>query len=218
MRPFPKIEAMQLSLIPEPFDHRDWLFEVKHDGFRSLAYVFEGKCDLVSRRRNTYKSFEALRNEIARALKVKNAVLDGELVVLDQQGRSLFNEMLFRRGDPIFYVFDLLWLDNRDLRTKPLIERKRILRKLIRAAKCDRLLFAQHIERDGTKLFRAVCAKDAEGIVAKRKDEPYQAGTRWFKIRNRSYSQIEGRHELFDSFHGPKPAVTPRKRKSRKAS
>ena len=59
------------------------------------------------------------------ASKVKNAVLDGEIVVLDQQGRSVFNKMLFRRGDPMLYVFDLLWLDNRDLRTKPLIERKR---------------------------------------------------------------------------------------------
>jgi bifunctional non-homologous end joining protein LigD len=108
MKPLPKMEPMQLSLIPEPFDDRDWLFEVKHDGFRSLAYVFDGNCQLVSRRRNTYKSFQALRDEIAKALKVKNAVLDGELVVLDDQGRSLFNEMLFRRGDPIFYVFDLL--------------------------------------------------------------------------------------------------------------
>jgi ATP-dependent DNA ligase len=137
----------------------------------------------------------------------KNAVLDGEIVVLDQDGRSVFNKMLFRRGDPILYVFDLLWLDNRDLRTKPLIERKRILRKLIRSAKCDRLLFAQYVERDGVKLFRAVCAKDVEGAVAKRKAGTYQAGERWFKIRNRDYSQMPGRHELFDSFRPPKRAV-----------
>jgi|ERR1700683_1274825 len=60
----------------------------------------------------------------------------------------------------------------------------------------------------GTKLFQAICKTDAEGIVAKRKHGVYQGGERWFKIRNRDYSQMPGRHELFDSFHGPKPAVS----------
>jgi bifunctional non-homologous end joining protein LigD len=217
MKPLPRIEPLQLSLIPEPFDHRDWLFEIKHDGFRSLAYIFQGKCELVSRRRNTYKSFAPLRDEIARTLKVKNAVLDGEIVVLDEQGRSLFNEMLFRRGHPILYVFDLLWLNDRDLRTTPLIERKRILRKLIQSSKCSQLLFAQHIERQGTKLFQAICKTDAEGIVAKRKHGVYQAGERWFKIRNRDYSQMPGRHELFDSFKPLKSSVQLAKKLKRRA-
>jgi bifunctional non-homologous end joining protein LigD len=218
MKPLPKFEPLQLSLIPEPFDHRDWPFEIKHDGFRSLAYVFDGTCELVSRRRNTYKSFQPLRDEIARTLKVKNAVLDGEIVVLDQQGRSLFNDMLFRRGHPILYVFDLLWLNDRDLRSVPLIQRKRILQKLIRSSKCSQLLFAQHIEREGSKLFQAICKTDAEGIVAKRKQGVYQAGERWFKIRNRDYSQMPGRHELFDSFKPLKSAVVAKKRKTHKAS
>ncbi len=162
----------------------------------------------MSRRRNRYKSFQLLRDEIARGLKVKNAVLDGEIVVLDQQGRSVFNKMLFRRGDPMLYVFDLLWLNNRDLRTKPLIERKRMLRKLIRNQRSVSVCYLrEHVEREGVKLFRAVCAKDVESVVAKRKAGIYQAGERWFKIRNRGYTQMAGRHELFDSFRPPKCAV-----------
>jgi bifunctional non-homologous end joining protein LigD len=82
----PTLEPKQLVLIREPFSHPDYLFEIKHDGFRALAYVFDGRCDLFSRRRNYYKSFSELKEEIARTLKVKNAVLDGEIVVFDKEG------------------------------------------------------------------------------------------------------------------------------------
>jgi hypothetical protein len=82
----PRIEPKQLMLIKEPFSHPDWPFEIKHDGCSALAYVFDGNRYLVSRRRNSYKSFAELKEEIARTLKVKNTVLDGEIVVLDQEG------------------------------------------------------------------------------------------------------------------------------------
>jgi bifunctional non-homologous end joining protein LigD len=97
MRTLPKIEPMVLSLIPEPFDHPDWIFELKHDGFRAIAYLQNGVCQLVSRRRNEYRSFKRLQTELARTLKVDDAILDGEIVCLDQGGRSMFNELLFRR-------------------------------------------------------------------------------------------------------------------------
>jgi bifunctional non-homologous end joining protein LigD len=96
MRP-PRMDTAQLTLVCAPFDHPDFVFELKHDGFRALAHVWDGKCELVSRRRNSYKSFQNLRDNLAK-LKVKNAILDGELVCLDAGSRSVFNELLFRRG------------------------------------------------------------------------------------------------------------------------
>ena len=129
MRP-PRMDTAQLTLVRQPFNHPDFLFELKQDGFRALAYISDGHCELVSRRRNSYKSFRELRSHLA-GLKVKNAVIDGELVCLDSEGRSIFNELLLRKGCPIYYAFDLLYLNDRDLRQLPLIKRKERLRTLI---------------------------------------------------------------------------------------
>jgi bifunctional non-homologous end joining protein LigD len=77
----PQMDTARLTLVRQPFDDPDYLFELKHDGFRALAYVSDGRCELVSRRRNAYKSFGELRSHLA-GLKVRNAVIDGELVCL----------------------------------------------------------------------------------------------------------------------------------------
>jgi ATP-dependent DNA ligase len=90
MRP-PRFDTAQLSLVRAPFDHPDFVFELKHDGFRALAHIWNGKCEL-SRKRNAYKSFQDLRANLVK-LKVNNAVLDGEIVCLDSEGRSIFNEL-----------------------------------------------------------------------------------------------------------------------------
>ena len=124
------MDTAQLSLLRTPFNDPDFIFELKVDGFRALAYIDDGVCELVSRRRNPYKSFRELANSL-RQLKVKSAIIDGELACLDSEGRSIFNELLFRRGCPIFYAFDLLYLNGRDLRQLPLIERKEKLRQII---------------------------------------------------------------------------------------
>ena len=87
------MDTAQLSLVRQPFDHPDFLFELKHDGFRALAHIWDGQCELVSRKRNAYKSFQNLRDNLAK-LKVKNAVIDGEIVCLDSEGRSIFNELM----------------------------------------------------------------------------------------------------------------------------
>ena len=107
---------MRLTRVRKPFDGPDWIFEVKHDGFRALAYLEHGACRLFSRNGHEFKGFRPLCEEIARNLKVRNAILDGEICCLGSDGRSLFNELLFRRGVPHFYAFDLLWLNGRDLR------------------------------------------------------------------------------------------------------
>jgi bifunctional non-homologous end joining protein LigD len=97
----------------------------------------------------------------------------------------------------VFYAFDLLWLDGEDLRQRPLVERKKRLARLIQAATCSRLLYAQHIEQHGKGFFAEICARDLEGIVAKRKLGIYKDdGNSWLKVKNRTYSQAEGRHEL----------------------
>ena len=95
----------------------------------------------------------------------------------------------------MFYAFDLLWLDGKDLRSRPLIERKRLLESII-PAQPSVLLYAGHIECTGAELYRLTCDQDLEGIVAKLKRGQYGEG--WFKIRNPGYSQYEGRRELFE--------------------
>src|SRR5512143_4360852 len=102
---------MPLVRQPKPFSHPDWLFEIKHDGFRALAYIEHGTARLLSRNGNRFKSFAVLCDSVATDLRLRNAVIDGEIVCLDKQGRTQFNQLLYRRGDPRFYAFDLLFLN-----------------------------------------------------------------------------------------------------------
>jgi bifunctional non-homologous end joining protein LigD len=192
------ITPAKLARSLEPFDDPEWLFELKHDGFRSLAYLEDGRCRLVSRHRNVYKSFETLRDALA-GLKANDAILDGEIVALDSSGVSQFKELLYRRGRAVFFAFDLVWLDGADLRQTPLIERKKRLQKLIERSKCPEILYAQHIERDDKLLFKEVRERNLEGIVAKRRMGVY-AEHGWLKIKNSGYSQAVGRQDMFQAF------------------
>jgi len=186
---------MRLRLVREPFDHPDYIFELKHDGFRAIAYLQNGESRLVSRNQRNL-GFEALKRSLAK-LPVENAILDGEIICVDAKGVSQFNQLLSRKGEPVFYAFDLLWLDGEDLRQMPLVERKKRLARLVRAAKCPRLLYAQRIEQHGKGFFAEICARDLEGIVAKRKLGIYKDDApAWLKLKNPTYSQAEGRHEL----------------------
>ena len=192
---------MRLSRAKEPFDSRDFIFEVKIDGFRCLAYIDNGDCKLVSRNGHVFRGFAELCGAVARSLKVKNAILDGELCCLGQDGRSMFNLLLFRKGLPYYYAFDLLWLNGNDLRKWPLIKRKEKLKKVIPELP-SRILFTPHLDGQGVQLFHEACKIDLEGIVAKKKDAPYYSDERnpaWIKIKNPQYSQIQGRHELFSA-------------------
>jgi len=195
---FPDVKPMELSRRAEAFDHRDWVFELKHDGFRAIAYIAKGECRLVSRKGTVYKSFAPLREAIANELRAKDAILDGEIVCLDSDGRSIFKELLYRRAEPFFYAFDLIWFNGKDLRQLPLLERKRMLRRLISQRKHGRVKFARGIRARGRGLFREICRLDLEGIVAKHRSGLYLPGTKWIKIKNPNYSQAEGRHELFE--------------------
>ncbi len=193
------MDTAKLTLVRQPFDHPDFLFELKHDGFRALAYISEGKCELISRNRNSYKSFPELRHNLA-ALKVKNAVLDGELVCLDDEGRSMFDELLHRKGSPIFYAFDLIYHNDRDLRQLPLVERKKKLRAVLEKSPLADVVCGKFVEGRGVDLFNEVCQRNLEGVVAKRKSGSYSTVSGWLKIKNPNYTQSERRHELFESF------------------
>jgi bifunctional non-homologous end joining protein LigD len=198
---------MPLGRAREPFSHPEWLYEIKWDGFRSLAYVHKGQCRLISRNANQFKSFPALVEHLPAELRARSAILDGEIVCLDRHGKTQFKDLLFRRGEPRFYAFDLLWADDGDdLRYLPLIDRKLRLRSVV-PNHGERLLYCDHVDGDGEKLFRLAVEHDLEGVVAKWKSGPYlpQEPSSWVKIRNRRYSQWVGREELFERERGGDP-------------
>jgi bifunctional non-homologous end joining protein LigD len=195
-----KFMPMRLLRVPEPFDHPDFVFEPKMDGFRALAHIEGHHCTLVSRNGHVFRSWPHLAEELAHSVRCSSAVLDGEIVCLDPDGRSNFKHLLFRREWPYFYAFDLLACDGRDLRQLPLLERKRRLRRIMPKVE-GRVLMLDHIEERGCDLFNAACESDLEGIVAKWRHGRYathQRSTSWLKIKNPAYSQMEGRHELFE--------------------
>jgi bifunctional non-homologous end joining protein LigD len=193
----PFSQPMPLGRKAEPFDHPEWVYELKYDGFRALAVVEYGRCALFSRNGHPFASFSELASRIGYALMPRSVVLDGEIVCLDQDGRCQFNDLLFRRGEPCFVAFDLLQKNGNDLRTERLLDRKHELRRTVRGL--SPIIYAEHVEQCGTALFNKACELDLEGIVAKDGRAPYdpQRST-WFKIRNRNYSQLAGREELFE--------------------
>ncbi len=153
----------------------------------------------MSRKNIVYKSFAGLTSMMAK-LRVKNAILDGEIVVLDQDGRSQFVELMRRRRqNACFYAFDLLWLDGVDWRGLTFLERKSRLRQLVRGR--TGFLYAEHVPTAGKDLYQVICREDLEGIVAKHKLAPYVTSPpTWFKILNPDYTQKRGRREMFDGF------------------
>src|SRR5215470_16699637 len=149
------LRPMRLSRRAEPFDSDDFIFELKIDGFRSLAYVENRQCDLVSRKGNLFRNFKDSAQWIGENLRVENAVIDGEIACVDDSGRSVFNDLLFRRRECVFFAFDLLFLNGEDLRTLPLIERKARLKRLLRR-KRSMVLYVDHIDGAGHRLFDKV--------------------------------------------------------------
>jgi bifunctional non-homologous end joining protein LigD len=198
----PQLFHQPLRSRKAPFDHPEWIFELKYDGFRALAWIENHHCHLISRHGNRFSSFVALEKLIEAGLPANNSVLDGEIVCVDEEGRPQFDDLLFRRGNPCFFAFDLLIRKGADLRSTSLMDRKQELRRLLAKASTDLpIRYVNHIEGKGVPLFERVCALDLEGIVAKLKRGLY-ASTReastWFKIKNREYSQMLGREELFE--------------------
>jgi len=178
---------MLTTLVDEPFDNDDWLFEIKWDGYRAIGSVIDHDIELYSRNNI---SFNNRYGEVVGVLKEwdVNAVIDGEIVALDEDGHSKFqflqNWQSSQQGSLVYYVFDILWLEGYDLTQLPLIARKKILRTIIPGD--DIVCFSDHIEKTGINFFEAAKEKGLEGIIAKNKNYVYQTDTRsrnWLKIK-----------------------------------
>src|SRR4051812_41551208 len=139
--------------------------------------------------------FQGLAEQVRDELRVRLAILDGEIVSLDEEGRHIFRRMLAGRGHLHYAAFDLVWLNGKDFRDLRLTRRKQRLERLIPIA-TPTLSRVFSIERRGRDMLGAVQQLDLEGIVAKRKVDPYLPETTWYKIKNRAYTQAEGRWEL----------------------
>lgn len=187
-RPMPHgIQPMLATLIKKPFDHPDWIFEVKWDGYRALAEIREGRVALYSR---NGIGFEHKFSPIVDALRKLQfeAVLDGEIVVVDDQGYPDFQKLQDYQKSPgghlIYYVFDLLYLEGHDLINLPLFARKEMLKKVLPIS--PQLKFNDHIRQDGILFFNTAMEKGLEGIIAKHSQSAYHMGKRsreWLKIK-----------------------------------
>ena len=181
-----RIKPMLATLIDEPFTDENWLFEIKWDGYRALAYMDEN-IEILSRNN---LSFAGKYAPIAESLKALNicAVLDGEIVAVNEKGIADFqllqNWQNSRTGDLRYYVFDIIWLEGYSLTALPLIERKRILEKLIPADN-EVIKYSDHVLEIGEKFFKEATTGGLEGIMAKTINSKYEPGNRadtWQKI------------------------------------
>jgi hypothetical protein len=132
--------------------------------FRSLAVIQNGRTERISRNGHPFNSFDTLRKAMT-APGSGNTVLDGEIVCLDKRGRPQFNDLLFHRGEPCFFAFDLLMSDGRDLRTERLTDRKHELRRLLSKLPASRMRYVENVERYGTALYERVCEMDLEEVL-----------------------------------------------------
>jgi ATP-dependent DNA ligase len=185
----PNIVPLVLKPQAEAFDNAAWLFDAT--GAR-----------LLSRNRNRFPHLDPLAAALAKRLRVTDAILDGEVICPDETGRPVFLDLLRRRKPVSFIAFDLLWLNGEDLRELPLLDRKARLQRLLARRSNPFVTEAMSVEGSGRALMAVVREHDLEGIVAKRKGDPYQRGVRWWKIKNRAYSQAVGRSELFNGARG----------------
>lgn len=182
------IPAMLAKETDTPFSKKDWIFEIKWDGYRAIAEVNKGKVKLYSRNGNSFLSNYPEVVDSLSKLKL-DAVFDGEIVVLDEEGKPDFQKLQhyeqFRNFPLLYYVFDLLELDGKKLYNLPLIERKKLLEQTLK--KNDVVKYSDHIEESGEDFFEMIQQKNLEGIMAKKKSSEYYPGKRsadWLKIKH----------------------------------
>jgi bifunctional non-homologous end joining protein LigD len=201
------IYPMLATAIAEPFDDRNWLFEIKWDGYRAVAFIEGGRLRLVSRNQNDLTAQFPEVRELPQFVKSDRAILDGEIVALDEQGRPSFSLMQQRTGfragkyrvrssqssgnggkpresiPMVYYAFDLIYLDGYDLHRVNLEQRKELLRSLI--VDGGVIHYSDHFAEKGIDLFAAARQRGLEGIVAKKRNSCYEEKrTReWLKIK-----------------------------------
>jgi bifunctional non-homologous end joining protein LigD len=185
------MECLAVSKLP---DGPEWVYEIKLDGYRALAINVDGKLSLYSRRR---KSFSRQYRHVLDALRdlPENTVVDGEIVALDDAGRPNFNFLQHSKSQAkriCYFVFDLLVYQNRDLTQLPLVERREILRSVLKF-QSPRVRIAEYFETSATAMLESAAEQGLEGAVAKRKASRYEAGKRsgaWAKYRLNSGQEL----------------------------
>ena len=207
-----EIKPMLATLTDAPFDDPDWVYEVKWDGYRALAFVRNGEVELMSRNRKSFnEKFYPLHKAIS---KWKfNAVLDGEIMVLKQNGVSNFSALQNWRseadGELVFYIFDILWYEGKNLMELPLRERQAVLKAVLPQGE-DRIRMSQIFQASGIEFFAAAQKMGLEGIMAKKADSSYAPDFRskeWLKIKVHQRQEVvvggftrnEGTSKLFSS-------------------
>jgi len=179
------------TLTKIPPTGQEWVHEIKLDGYRVGCLITDGRVRLISRSGLDWTlKFPEITDAIA-ALKVTNALIDGELVIMLPNGRSSFEAMQravanrSQRKGLVYFAFDLMELEGERIDRLPLDARKARLRELLGPSKTGRIRYTEHVEGHGTEVFEQACRMGVEGIVSKRRDLPYQPGRRdsWRKIK-----------------------------------
>src|SRR5262245_56968875 len=173
-----ELRPMLATLTDKPFDNPDWVFETKWDGFRAIAVAKPGRATLYSRNLNDIsRKYPPICVALA---KIKHeAVLDGELVALDEHGRSRFQLLQNAEREStrlVYCVFDVLYLDDKDLRGKSLLERKAALKRIL--PKSRLLLYSEHVVGEGVEAFNHAKRAHEEGVMAKLASSRYHSGLR----------------------------------------
>jgi bifunctional non-homologous end joining protein LigD len=216
------ITPMLATLVDEPFDDKDWLFEVKFDGYRALAYIRDGRIQYFSRNQNEMTGDFPELGALPKQIRAGEAVLDGEICAIDDQGRPSFSLMQQRTGfEPgrlkkrsrnpgiaiVYYVFDVLYADGYSLLRVDLEQRKDVLRQILTPNATFR--YSEAFPEQGLQLFEAAKQQGLEGIVAKRRTSCYEPkrSRDWLKIKSTmmqecvigGYTDPRGSREHFGS-------------------
>ncbi|MDB5089092.1 MAG: ligase [Mucilaginibacter sp.] len=183
-----KIKPMLATLVDEPFDDPDWLYEVKWDGYRTLAFINKGEVELLSRNNKTFNEKFYPIYDLLKKQEI-NAVLDGEILVLNEKGISNFGDLQNWRsevdGELVYYVFDILWYEGKNLMSLPLTQRQAIL-KAVLPIDDDRMRISKVFDAGGIDFFNAATRMGLEGIIAKKASSIYSPDLRskeWLKIK-----------------------------------
>jgi bifunctional non-homologous end joining protein LigD len=188
------IPAMLARETDKPFSNKEWIYEMKWDGYRAIAELDGDDVKLYSRNGNSFLNTYPI---VVQELKKLNldAVIDGEIIIVDENGKSDFQKLQYYQSDseyPIEYrVFDILFYKGENLCEQPLIERKKILKKIL--PKNEVVKYSDHIEEKGLEFFEAAVEKDLEGIMAKKADSLYYPGirtTEWLKIKHHKTTEV----------------------------
>jgi bifunctional non-homologous end joining protein LigD len=183
------IKPMLAHTIEKPFDDKNWIFETKYDGYRTIAVINPDQVNLFSRNQLSFnKNFKAIGDELQKINHV--AVLDGEVVIEDEAGRSNFqllqNYIKTEKGKLRYYVFDILNLDGNDTSNLSLLQRKELVEILLNKFHLPNVFYSPHIKEKGISFYGEAIKKNLEGIMAKEVNSQYKAGkrsTEWLKIR-----------------------------------